>query len=106
MAALQGGRGSHLKIVIAAKDPAEMLERGAGLVLRLHMTCLEGLDPHEPTLVVLDAHDTLWVRGAVLGVAVQDVGEVHDKWLGRCRLEAELSVPCHVLDCEEGACEC
>jgi len=69
---------------------------------------LEGLDPHQTSLVVLNAHDTLsTVHSAesVLGVdaCILEVwsGDVDGGiWSG---LEAELAVPGHVLDCKQGS---
>ena len=66
------------------------------------MAGLEGLDPHQSALVVLDAHDALCAvpaGHAVLGEEglVLEVWELDvDRGLG-LGLEAELVVPGHVL---------
>ena len=78
-----------------------------GLELRLHVAGLEGLDPHEAALVVLDAHDALRAVPAgdtVLGEQglVLEVRELDVDWGAGAGLEAEVVVPGHVLLVGEG----
>ena len=84
------------------QKPLEMPVRNPGLELRLHVTRLEGFDPHQSALVVLDAHDTL--RAVPAGDAilreeglVLEVWELDIDWGLGLGLEAKLVVPGHVL---------
>ena len=78
------------------------------LELRAHMARLVRLGPQEASLVVLDAHDSLRAIetfGAVLvenGLVLQ-VRDLDVDGRARLLLEAELAVPGHVLDGQEGA---
>lgn len=78
------------------------------LVLRLHVSGHVRLYPHQPALIVLDTHDSLGSVSAGLvicfeNVLVREVSDLDvDRGLG-FPLEAEVTVPGHVLDCQQGA---
>lgn len=90
-----------------AQQPLQVAVRHPWLVLGLHVPALVGLCPHQPALIVLDTHDTL---GTVhsghlvlsVDVGVVQVGQSDRNWGAGGRLEAQLAMPGHVLDREQG----
>lgn len=82
--------------------------RHSRLELWLHMPTQKGLRPHQPTLVMLHTHCSLWpikARGPicrehslVLQIRLRD-----NDWCSWLALEAQLAIPGHVLNGHECA---
>ena len=95
------------KHINSPQHPLQMPIRHPRLEFGLHVSTQIRLRPHQPTLVMLHAHGALRPVDSTVTVGVKhtrvfqiDFGD--DNRRVRLRLEAQLAVPCHVLDGHEG----